>query len=204
MSQGREGNYLFSRVSLIGASLTLIEIPNSILYLHGYGTALTILAESVILLFGILTLAFALISRESRLPSYQASMAILLILGFALQYSVQALNSGNTTLEFLSSLALFVCSFFLIWAVGYRHFNMEKKWFRVTFLLSIGAIAALFLYFSSSGLPYFNSDESALDAYSALLATHGINPYLSDLSRAFAQYNTPIEYLTPTLNGGYV
>jgi len=195
---------LFRRIALIGASATIIGIPNSILYLRGYGSPALIALEGVLLVLGIVIFILGVTMDTGKLPSYRSSLLILLTVGFALQYSVQIFNSGNPELEILVPVGLFAAAI-LIFALVLRYGTvLDKRWIKPLSLMIIALIVGAFLYISTLNLPLFNSDEAALNAYAAILSIHGVNPYTTDLAKAFSLFGTPVQYLTPTLSGGFV
>ena len=81
-----------------------------------------------------------------------------------------------------------------------RRSTFATLWVWVTVLMVVGAFcvwSALQIHAS----PGYATDEIAFDQYAAVLATHGINPYVHSMAPSFSLYRVPPDSFTYSLTG---
>lgn len=86
----------------------------------------------------------------------------------------------------------------------------EPKWARQSTVSTVWVWVTVFLVVAAfciwSGLqihasPGYATDEIAFDQYAAVLATHGVNPYVHSMAPAFSLYRVPPDSFTYSLSG---
>ncbi|MDA8034271.1 MAG: hypothetical protein M0T71_08915 [Actinomycetota bacterium] len=85
--------------------------------------------------------------------------------------------------------------------IGLLPWRMVASWGTVGMVLAC-YLAWAFLQIHAS--PGYGTDEIAFDQYAAVLASHGVNPYLHSMLPAFAKYNVSPDGFTYRVNGSPV
>jgi len=81
-----------------------------------------------------------------------------------------------------------------------RHSTFATVWVWTTVLLVVAAFciwSALQIHAS----PGYGTDEIAFDQYAAVLASHGLNPYMHSMAPSFSLYRVPPDSFTYSLTG---
>jgi hypothetical protein len=81
-----------------------------------------------------------------------------------------------------------------------RNSTLATLWVWVTALLVVGAFC-LWSALQIHASPGYATDEIAFDQYAAVLANHGLNPYVHSMAPSFSMYRVPPDSFTYSLTG---
>ena len=197
------------RLILLAFSAIVIELPQSMLAIFGYGSVLVIAIETLLVVGGFLIAAGAVLIRKpnQKLTDTQTLlMAVLIIIGpmiFELML-VQVPNLTGILLILASVLIAFVLA-------SYNFFNPSRHG-NPSILVSYAIVAILVIGIGLAtwmGTPEFPTDEIAINMYASHLILGGINPYIaSNMAGVFAYYGFSsgyyLSFSTPLTTGGFV
>lgn len=198
---------LFPRLTLAFASLSLIGTTNAVLYLFGYdGYGLIFLETSLVVISSALLL-LALTADSNKLPTISGSLVIFLTFDIGFQVGIQTMTSVSVS-QILPRIAFIAFLFFLSILLGPRlrvssSLNSTRT---ADYAVYISFIAlAVYLAYYAYFLFHSYSDEFTIDYFSAMLFSHGLNPYLNSLTaNVFSVLHIPESALTPDMIGGFV
>lgn len=198
---------LFSRLSLSFASLGMIGATNSILYLFGYNGPSLIYLEAFLIVISMALLLWAISADPKSLLSFRTSMKIFLGFDLGFQIAIQTMTSLSYS-EILPRIifvaALYVTSSFITARTDTESFFKSRKASKYLVYASCAVLAGYLIYYTNF-ISLLYSDEFAIDYFSALIFSHGMNPYLTfPASLVFSPFHIPQSLMTPTMTGGFV
>lgn len=198
---------LFSRLTLSFASLGLIGTANSILYLFGYNGYALVYLEAFLIIISMVLLLWAISADANSLPSFRTSMKIFLTFDLGFQIAVQSMASLSYS-EILTRMVLvvvlYIASTFLTDRINIESFFKREKYPRFLVYASTALLAGYLIYYANF-LSVLYSDEFAIDYFSALIFSHGLNPYLTfPAILVFSPIHISQSLMTPIMTGGFV
>ncbi len=232
MNEDENANFAKARLTAIGLSTFFVTIPQILWSILGYRGAPVIAFETLLIIFGFLTLIGAFVKPPPKFMVVLASalgrksnnkppeenksgirgyLSFLMIPYIFVSYGIGMaagfkLPSPLVLFAFLAVSAACISSLFYL----NRKRGPQNHVSPILYYLIIGIVTMVWtvaFWYGSPGIP---TDEFALDYYSAHLFLSGINPYVSmNTAGVFSFLSSPVQgfpynLITPYTTGGYV
>lgn len=203
-----EDSDTFQRLILLSFAALILEVPQTLLGIFGYGYIYVIALETILVVAGFLVTVHAIVSRKmikGLSPTLMILVFVILVtVPEAIEFTiVQHFSYTSAALELASAIFLIIVA--LTWL---RRRNRSRNDFYVLAGIAV-LITALLGTAAWIGSARYPTDELLINLFSAHLFLLGKNPYLpANTANAFSYYGFgttfTLSFATPKLTGGLV